>query len=157
MSHTVAASSPEKIIIRDAGDLSLVIIDQSPVVVSSEPSAESVVAVSLERVVEESAQMETIVSEENGVSEARVQAIIEETLVFLQYQVNDLDTVSTTTYIGKAKVDGTWLIERIVETGDDLAKDYANESNNATVTTYTAAWTDRLTLTYGEVQTLTGV
>lgn len=93
----------------------------------------------------------------SGLSQSEVEALIEEAFVFQNYQVNDVDTVSTTTYIGKAKLDGTWLIERIVESGDDLAKDYANESNNSGVSTYASGWSNRLTLTFGEIQTLTGV
>lgn len=92
-----------------------------------------------------------------GLSQSEVEDLIEEAFVFQNYQVNDVDSVSTTTYIGKAKLDGSWLIERIVESGDDLAKDYANLSNNGGTSTYTSAWSNRLTLTFGEIQTLTGV
>lgn len=76
------------------------------------------------------------------------------------YAVNDVDdTGSGTTYVGKAKLDGTWLIERLVESGVDIAKTYANFSNNGSVSpnTYTQAWSDRLTLSYDRIQTLTDV
>lgn len=132
-------------------------------VVSSETSVQMVDTESNQGLVETESDRILIVSESSssspadGLTESEVQDLIEEALVWQNYQTNDVDSVSSTTYIGKAKLDGTWLIERIVETGDDLAKDYANQSNNVGTTTYTSAWSGRLTLVYGEVQTITGV
>jgi hypothetical protein len=90
--------------------------------------------------------------------ESQVEAFFEEAMVFQNYQVNELDDAGGgVTYVGKAKVDGKWLIEKLTETGDDLAKVYANESNNIGTTTFTTAWTNRASLTYGQIQTLTGL
>jgi hypothetical protein len=78
--------------------------------------------------------------------------------VFDLYQVNEVDDAGGgITYVGKAKTDGTWLIEKLTEASGDLTKVYANESNNSGVSTFTDAWTDRATLTYGQIQTLTGL
>lgn len=57
-------------------------------------------------------------------------------------------------YLGKAKADGTWLIQKFsAATGETR---YANLSNNAGLT-YATAWSGKATLTYGLIQTLTGV
>ena len=128
-------------------------VNQSVSLVETSESGTIIETVSQSRVVDNGPSA----SSGSGLSQSEVEALIEEALVFQNYQINDVDTVSTTTYIGKAKLDGTWLIERIVESGDDLAKDYANESNNSGVSTYASGWSNRLTLTFGEIQTLTGV
>jgi hypothetical protein len=70
------------------------------------------------------------------------------------YQLNDLDD-STPLYVGKAKVTGVWLVERFNETTG--SKDYANVSNNPSITNYGDAWTNRLTLNFLKIQLLTGV
>jgi hypothetical protein len=70
------------------------------------------------------------------------------------YLLNDfLD--GTPLYLGKAKSDGTWLIQRFNSSTGEMR--YANLSNNAGVTTYASAWSGRAGLTYGLFQTLTGV
>jgi hypothetical protein len=58
-------------------------------------------------------------------------------------------------YLGKAKSDGTWLLQKYGTTSGEMR--YANVSNNAGVTTYASAWSGRTGLTYGLFQTLTGV
>jgi hypothetical protein len=58
-------------------------------------------------------------------------------------------------YIGKAKSDGTWLVQKYSATTGAMR--YANISNNAGVTTYAAAWSGKASLTYGLFQSLTGV
>jgi hypothetical protein len=69
------------------------------------------------------------------------------------YQTNNLEDGSTI-YIGKSKASGTWLVEKFVDaTG---VKTYANLSNNLSVTTYSDAWTNRATLTYGRFEEITG-
>jgi hypothetical protein len=74
--------------------------------------------------------------------------------VFDFYALNDfLD--GDPLYLGKAKSDGTWLVQKY--TGSTGEMRYANLSNNAGVTTYATAWTNKTTLTYGLFQTLTGV
>lgn len=60
------------------------------------------------------------------------------------FSTNDLDE-GATSYFGKTKPDGTWLVQRLTDT----SVSYATVTNNGSVTTYTDAWTDRLTLTYG--------
>ncbi len=86
------------------------------------------------------------------------QTELEEFNVFQLYQVNEVDDNGAgVTYVGKAKTDGKWFIERITESGDDLSKDYANLSNNSGVTTFSTAWTNRASLTYGNIETITGL
>lgn len=64
-----------------------------------------------------------------------------------EYFTNDLDESGTTTYIGKS--DGlNWLIQRIVESGNDLTIRYATADQNLTTTTYEQAWTNRTMLNY---------
>jgi hypothetical protein len=70
------------------------------------------------------------------------------------YALNDL-LEGTPMYMGKAKIDGTWLIQRFNSSTGEMR--YANVSNNGGVTTYSSAWTNRTTLTYGLIQTLTGI
>jgi hypothetical protein len=85
----------------------------------------------------------------------QIGAIPEESVI-RAYELNDVDDTGTgITYLGKATVDGLWLIERLTETGTDLAKDYANISNNSGQATYTDAWSNRLSLIYQEFQNLT--
>ena len=69
------------------------------------------------------------------------------------YQTNNLEDAATL-YVGKAKPDGTWVVEKFVDaTG---VKTYANLSNNLSVTTYSDAWTNRATLTYNRFDEITG-
>lgn len=60
------------------------------------------------------------------------------------FSVNDIED-GTTSYFGKTKPDGTWLIQSVTDT----SVAYATVSNNGAVTTYTDAWDGRATLTYG--------
>lgn len=69
------------------------------------------------------------------------------------YALNDLDE-SGPMYIGKATADGRWLVQRFTTSS---LMEYANISNNPSVTTYASAWTARAALTYGAYQTLSGV
>lgn len=71
-----------------------------------------------------------------------------------EYSVNNIENAATT-YIGKMSPGGLWMMQRYVDATGVF--DYANRSNNAGVTTYAAAWTDRATLTYAAFETLTGV
>jgi hypothetical protein len=70
------------------------------------------------------------------------------------YALNDLDGTDPL-YIGKATFDGVWLLQKYSTAAGTMR--YANLSNNATYTTYAAAWAARASLTYGLFQTLTGV
>lgn len=56
---------------------------------------------------------------------------------------------SSTTYVGKEDKDGTWLVQKISVSGVVTTLTYATVLNNASVLTYSAAWTARATLTYG--------
>lgn len=60
------------------------------------------------------------------------------------YQINDIEE-STTSYFGYTKPDGTWMVKELTDT----SVSYATVTNNGAVTTYTDAWADRATLTYG--------
>lgn len=84
------------------------------------------------------------ISQTNGVS-----------LVFTDnYILNDYAS-GNPLYVGKVKSDGTWLIQRFNITTGEMR--YANLSNNAGVTTYTAAWAGRSGLVYGLFNMLNGV
>jgi len=74
--------------------------------------------------------------------------------VFGPYALNDFADGSTL-YLGKVKSDGTWLLQKYDQVIGSMR--YANESNNAGVTTYTSAWGNKSTLNYDEFQVLTGV
>jgi len=69
------------------------------------------------------------------------------------YQVNHLDDGSTTPnvlYIGMEKDDGTYAIKKFDETSSTLpVVTYATIGDNPSRTTYTLAWTNRATLSYG--------
>lgn len=69
------------------------------------------------------------------------------------YALNDFADGSPM-YIGKTKLDGTWLIQRYTTSGEMR---YANLSNNAGVAPYTTAWVNRASLTYGLFHTLIGI
>ena len=71
------------------------------------------------------------------------------------YATNDIDDGDTTTditYIGKETDSGTWAILKIDETTSTLPTfQYATVKNNAGTTTYSTAWTNRASLTYQDV------
>lgn len=62
----------------------------------------------------------------------------------VDYSVNDIEE-NTTSYFGFSTTVGDWLIKELTDT----SVAYATVSNNGTVTSYTDAWTNRETLTYG--------
>lgn len=62
----------------------------------------------------------------------------------LNYALNGIEE-GDTTYLGLLKDSGEWKIIKITST----AMSYATASNNGTVTSYTDAWTNKATLTYG--------
>jgi len=62
---------------------------------------------------------------------------------FYVYDIED----GTTAYYGNTNVAGAWMVKRVTDT----LVSYATVTNNVTVTTYTDAWTDRATLTYGRI------
>ena len=63
---------------------------------------------------------------------------------------NDLvDATATLTYVGKERADGAWLVMSLDSTSGLAMRD-ATITNNASVTTYAAAWAARAsTLVYG--------
>lgn len=69
------------------------------------------------------------------------------------YALNHLEDAEPT-YIGKAKSDGTWLVQKYTSAGVML---YANASNNPGVTNYPDAWAARAALAYAQFQVLTGL
>lgn len=92
-----------------------------------------------------------------SITESEVLSIIRSENVFANYKTQDVDDAGLTTYVGELKPTGEWLIKRIVDTSGDLAILYANESNNPAKTSYALAWTDRASLTYNLIETLTGL
>jgi hypothetical protein len=70
------------------------------------------------------------------------------------YALNDFAD-GTPLYLGKAKSNGTWLVQRYSSDTGEMR--YANNSNNVLITTYAAAWSGRATLSYGLFQVLTGI
>ena len=78
--------------------------------------------------------------------------------MFANYKIYESDEDGTTTYVGTIKAtNGNWLITKYVDNSGDITATYANESNNATQTTPTLAWTNRATLTYTAVNNLTSI
>jgi hypothetical protein len=69
------------------------------------------------------------------------------------YLLNDFED-ATPLYLGKAKSDGTWLVQRYNSGTGEMR--YANLSNNAGLV-YATAWSGRVSLSYALFQTLTGV
>jgi hypothetical protein len=104
-------------------------------------------------------KLDTIHSDLDGV-EGKLDSIIANTSGSLdKYVLHASDDYTTTsvTYLCKMKTDGTWLFTKVDETGNFAVFTYANVSNNATKTTYALAYTDRTTLNYANLNTLTGV
>lgn len=70
------------------------------------------------------------------------------------YQVNDLDDNNTTAsvlYIGMEDEDGNWCVKKFDEsTAATPAISYATVTNNAGTTTYSTAWANIGSLTYGD-------
>lgn len=58
-------------------------------------------------------------------------------------------------YVGRMTSLGKWSVLRFGTSSTIL--DYANVSNNPTVTDYATAWAGRVTLTYSAFNVLTGV
>jgi len=69
--------------------------------------------------------------------------------IIKQYGANEVETVGAVTYVGKENLVGAWLIQKI-DTTSNVVISYATIKNNTTTTSYTAAWTARAALTYGD-------
>lgn len=61
-----------------------------------------------------------------------------------EFGAYDIDE-GATSYFGFTKADGTWLVKKLTST----RLSYATATNNGSVTTYSDAWSNRATLTYG--------
>lgn len=66
----------------------------------------------------------------------------------LTYEVCDLVTDGSVTYIGKMSSGGAWLVVKLDESSG-LSVRYAARPNNPTVLTYASAWAVYSALTYG--------
>lgn len=76
-------------------------------------------------------------------------AIFDKTATLKMFETNDVtDKVDNVTKIGKETSNGGWLVLKIDETSGVEIR-FATMSNNASVKTYSDAWTNRDTLTYG--------
>lgn len=71
-----------------------------------------------------------------------------------EYSVNNVIGTDPL-YAGKVRSGGVWLVLRYRESSGVV--DYANISNNTSITTYADAWAARAALTYAAFETLTGV
>ena len=94
---------------------------------------------------------------DTGLTEDDVIELIRGENMFANYKTQDIDDVVGGLYVGKQKPTGEWLIEKYIFTGDDVAIAYANLSNNPSNTTYSSAWTGRLSLTYTLISNLSGL
>lgn len=67
-----------------------------------------------------------------------------------KFQTNEIEEASATiTYIGAENKAGTWYIKKI-DTTSGTVFSHATQANNGGTTTYTTAWTNRASLTYGD-------
>ena len=65
-----------------------------------------------------------------------------------RFGLNEIEEVGVITYFGKSDSEGNWLIMKIDETSGTVFS-YAAIKNNSGVSTYSTAWTNRATITYG--------
>lgn len=73
------------------------------------------------------------------------------TKVIEAFEVNDVEeATSTITYIGQQSVDGQWFIQKIDES-TGITLQHATKKNNSAVSSYSDAWTNRASLSYGDV------
>jgi len=71
-----------------------------------------------------------------------------------EYGTNDVDTTSQTSvvYIGEETQTGVWIISKI-DTTSNVVFTYATPLNNSTITEYSQAWSERLSLIYSVFST----
>jgi hypothetical protein len=69
---------------------------------------------------------------------------------FEEFEIKNKDEfkVGNITYEGKEDYSGKWFITKIDES-TNITITYASSKNNATYTSYSLAWADKLILTYG--------
>ena len=66
-----------------------------------------------------------------------------------EYVVNDTtDTTQTVYYVGREDPDGDWYIQKVDQTSGNSIR-FATHTNNSGYSSYSTAWTDRTSLTYG--------
>jgi len=63
------------------------------------------------------------------------------------YETNDIEDGATYLYLGQSTSSAAWCVKRVNQDGTGIR--YATVTNNGAVTTYSDAWTNRATLTYG--------
>lgn len=74
--------------------------------------------------------------------------------IMFAYITHYVSESGTTTYVGKMKFDGTWLIQEIEESGVNVTIQFANISNNPSKADLDSAWADRVNLVYANLNTL---
>ena len=65
-----------------------------------------------------------------------------------KYNTNDIIESGSVTYICKERADGEWMVLKIDSTTNNVFR-YATVLNNSSITTYSDAYTNHATLTYG--------
>jgi hypothetical protein len=65
-----------------------------------------------------------------------------------EYRMNDRVDVGTDTWVGFEDPEGDWIIQKIDQSSGTSIR-YATIINNTSTTSYSDAWTNRATLTYG--------
>lgn len=68
------------------------------------------------------------------------------------YVANDIEETGSLTYIGFENLDGDYFIQKIDDSSGKSIR-FATVVNNASVTSYSDAWTNRATLTYNTYST----
>lgn len=91
---------------------------------------------------------------------AGIEGLSSPTVSVSSYQSADIDSKTTfadSYLIGKLETTGLeiWYIKKIQLVGADYVITYALKSNNPTMTTYALGWTNRATLTYGQLDDVT--
>jgi len=65
-----------------------------------------------------------------------------------EYVVNDIEEIGALRYLGKEDMVGDWFVQKLDETSGTQIR-FATVKNNTSITSYTDAWTNRASLTYG--------
>lgn len=91
---------------------------------------------------------------------AGISGLSSPTVSVSSYQSADIDiktTFADSFLIGKLETTGLeiWYIKRIKQVGANYEFTYALEENNPSMTSYALGWTNRLTLTYGQLDDIT--
>lgn len=93
----------------------------------------------------------------NNVEEVlqKFDSIISSKIVLGKYETNDVyEEANGDLYVGMTTTSGDWYFKRVVDSAGDLIIRHANVSNNITITTYTQAKNNYLTLTYSSFESL---